>query len=90
MNAGSSRARPVLFLIDDDLGVMQALRDDLSRRFGEDFRGMGESSAAAALRMLRRLSDERQQVALLVADHDMSEMPGTEFLRRAHEMHPVA
>lgn len=90
MNAGSSRARPVLFLIDDDLGVMQALRDDLSRRFGEDFRVMGESSAAAALRMLRRLSDERQQVALLVADHDMSEMPGTEFLRRAHEMHPLA
>lgn len=88
MNAGSSRARPVLFLIDDDLGVMQALRDDLIRRFGEDFRVMAESSAAAALTVLRRLSAEHQQVALLIADHDMSEMPGTEFLARAHEMHP--
>ena len=90
MNAGSSRARPVLFLIDDDLGVMQALRDDLIRRFGEDFRVMGESSAAAALTVLRRLSDEHQQVALLIAGHGMSEMPGTEFLARAHEMHPLA
>jgi thioredoxin reductase (NADPH) len=84
------RARPVLFLIDDDPGVVQALRDDLSRRFGEDFRVMGEWSAASALTVLRRLSDEHQQVALLIADHGMDEMPGTEFLARAHEMHPLA
>jgi hypothetical protein len=32
-------APPVLFVIDDDTGVMNALRDDLSRRFGEDFSG---------------------------------------------------
>ena len=31
-------SQPVLFLIDDDGGVVHALRDDLSRRFGEDFR----------------------------------------------------
>ena len=84
------RARPVLFLIDDDPGVVRALQDDLSRRFGEDFLVMGESSAATALTVLRRLSDERQQVALLIADHGMGEMPGTEFLARAHEMHPLA
>jgi len=84
------RARPVLFVIDDDVGVMQALRDDLGRRFSEDFRVIGESSAAAGLAALRRLADEYQQVALLIADHGMSEMPGTEFLARAHKMHPLA
>ena len=84
------RARPVLFVIDDDVGVVRALRDDLGRRFGEDFRVIGESSAAAGLAALRRLADEYQQVALLIADHGMSEMPGTEFLARAHEMHPLA
>jgi hypothetical protein len=42
-------SRPVLFVIDDDAGVVHALRDDLSRRFGEDFRVIGESSAAAGL-----------------------------------------
>ena len=84
------RARPVMFVIDDDAGVMQALRDDLGRRFGEDFRVIGESSAAVGLAALRRLADEYQQVALLIADHGMSEMPGTEFLARAQKMHPLA
>ena len=32
---------PVIFVIDDDAGVLHALRDDLSRRFGEDFRVIG-------------------------------------------------
>jgi thioredoxin reductase (NADPH) len=92
MNAAEAklRARPVLYVIDDDAGVMQALRDDVDRRFGEDFRVVGETSAASGLAALRRLADEHQQVALLIADHAMSEMPGTEFLARAHEMHPLA
>jgi hypothetical protein len=51
-------SRPVLFVIDDDAGVVHALRDDLSRRFGEDFRVIAESPAAAGLGVLRQLADE--------------------------------
>jgi len=40
-------SHPVLFVIDDDAGVVRALRADLIRRFGEDFRVIGASSAAA-------------------------------------------
>ena len=83
-------SRPVLFLIDDDAGVVHALRDDLGRRFGEDFRVIGESSAAAGLAMLRELAGEHEPVALLIVDHDMSEMAGVDFLARAHAMHPLA
>src|SRR5512135_2808130 len=82
--------QPVLFVIDDDAGVVHALRDDLSRRFGEDFRIIGESSAATGLATLRKLTDEQQPVALLIVDHNMSEMPGVDFLARAHKMHPLA
>jgi thioredoxin reductase (NADPH) len=81
---------PVLFVIDDDTGVMHALRDDLSRRFGGDFRVIGESWPAAGLAALRRLADGHEPVALLIVDHDMSEMSGADFLARAHEMHPLA
>jgi thioredoxin reductase (NADPH) len=81
---------PVLFVIDDDIGVMHALRDDLSRRFGEDFRVIGESSPAAGLVMLRRLADRDEPVALLIVDHDMIRMTGVDFLARAHELHPLA
>ncbi len=83
-------SQPVLFVIDDDAGVVHALRDDLHRRFGEDFRVLGESSAAAGLATLRELAEEHESVALLIVDHNMSEMPGVDFLARAHEMHPQA
>ena len=83
-------SHPVLFVIDDDPGVVRALRDDLGRRFGEDFRVTGASSAAAGLAVLRGLADEHVTVAVLIADHKMPEMPGVEFLARAHGMHPRA
>jgi thioredoxin reductase (NADPH) len=83
-------SHPVLFMIDDDPGVVRALRDDLGRRFGEDFRVIGASSAAAGLAMLRELADEHVTVAVLIVDHKMREMPGVEFLARAHSMHPEA
>ena len=83
-------SRPVLFVIDDDPGVVRALHDDLSRRFGEDFRVAGTSSAAAGLATLREMAAGHETVALLIADHHMREMPGVEFLRSAHALHPLA
>jgi DNA-binding NarL/FixJ family response regulator len=80
----------VLFVIDDDAGVVRALRDDLTRRFGGDFQVIAESSAAAGLTALRGLADQHEPVALLIIDYDMSEMPGLEVLARAHVMHPLA
>ncbi len=81
---------PVLFIIDDDAGVVEALRGDLGRRFGRDFRIVGESSASAGLGILRALAGQHEPVALLIVDHDMAEMSGVDFLARAHELHPLA
>jgi thioredoxin reductase (NADPH) len=83
-------SRPVLFVLDDDAGVVHALSGDLSRRFSQDFRVLGESSAAAGLVTLRRLAEQGEPVALLIVDHRMSEMPGLEFLARAHDLHRSA
>ena len=83
-------SRPVLFAIDDDQGVLNALQGDLTRRFGEDFRVITESAAPAGLSRLRDLADVRIPVALLIADHDLSDMPGVTFLALAHELHPLA
>src|SRR5215472_10071101 len=88
--SGHPESRPVLFVIDDDRLVTQTLRDDLGRRFGQDFRVIGESSAAAGLARLREMSGRREPVALLIADHRMSEMTGVDFLARAHHLHPLA
>ena len=84
------RPQPVLFVLDDGAGVMHVLRDDLSRRFGEDFDVIGETSAAAGLATLRGLAGRHQPVALLIVGYEISEMPGVGFLARAHQMHPQA
>jgi hypothetical protein len=54
-------SQPVIFVIDHDAGVTVTLREDLGRRFGEDFRVIGESSAAAGLAALRRLAKAGEQ-----------------------------
>jgi thioredoxin reductase (NADPH) len=83
-------SHPVLFVIDHDPGVVRALRDDLGRRYGEDFRVVGASSPTAGLAMLRDLADKHAAVALLIVDHHMREMSGAEFLACAHALHPQA
>ena len=82
--------QPVLFVIDDDPGALNALQGDLRRRFGEDFCVIAESSAPAGLARLRELGDARVPVALLIAGHDLSGMPGVTFLAHAHQLHPLA
>jgi thioredoxin reductase (NADPH) len=83
-------SQPILFVIDDDIGVVGALRGDLSRRFSQDFAVVGESSAVTGLATLQEVAENHQTVALLIADHDMTEMRGVDFLARAHQMHPQA
>jgi thioredoxin reductase (NADPH) len=76
--------------MDDDAGVVHALREDLTRRFGGDFQVIGETSARAGLAVLRKLAGEHVPVALLIVDHSMTEMTGVDFLARANAMHPLA
>jgi thioredoxin reductase (NADPH) len=83
-------SKPVLFVIDDDAGVVRALRGDLGRRFSQDFAIIGESSAVAGLATLRALAEDGQTVALLIVDHDMKQMHGVDFLAQAHQLHPLA
>jgi thioredoxin reductase (NADPH) len=80
----------VLFAIDDDPGAVHALRDDLSRRFGQEFRIICESSATAGLAAVRELEVRRVPVALLIVGQELTGMSGVTFLGRAHQMHPQA
>ena len=82
--------KPILFVVDDERAVLQALADDLSRRFGGDCQILAESSAAAGLAALTGLRARSEEVAVLIADQRMPEMSGIDFLTRAHELHPMA
>jgi thioredoxin reductase (NADPH) len=80
-----SATAPVLFVFDRDRSSLDVLLSDLSRRFGNDFRVMGEASAEVALGTLREMAASSEDVALLlVAD------AGSDFMARARELHPRA
>lgn len=82
--------KPILFIVAQDRAVLDALQNDLARRFGNDCEIMGEDEPFGALASLRDLASQNAPVALLIADHRMPDMTGVEFLVEAHGLHPQA
>ncbi|HEY3723790.1 MAG TPA: FAD-dependent oxidoreductase [Acidimicrobiia bacterium] len=82
--------RPVIFVVDDDPPALKTLRDDLDRRFGNDFELCAVRSAGAAIATLTDLHDKGRSVALLLVDEQLPEMTGVELLAAAHLQHPGA
>lgn len=82
--------KPVLFVVDDDEQELQLLERDLKREYGERYRVLGAKSGQEALKKLRQLKNKNEPVALLVADYEMPQMNGIEFLDQAVTLFPDA
>jgi PAS domain S-box-containing protein len=75
----NSKVSPaVILIVDDEPQVITALKDLLE----DDYRVLGQSSAAGALDLLHATPD----VSLIISDQRMPEMSGHEFLAKAHEV----
>ena len=83
-------SRPVLLAVDDDPMALAAVKRELTKRYGVDYRVICEAGAEAGLRGLEQIQDDGGQVALLLADQWMPAMTGVQFLTRAHRLHPTA
>ncbi|MGG6238548.1 FAD-dependent oxidoreductase [Nodosilinea sp. AN01ver1] len=83
-------AKPIIFTVDDDPDVLQAIARDLRRQYGEHYRVMRASSGATALEALQQIALRQDPVALLLVDQRMPEMSGVEFLEQAVELVPKA
>jgi thioredoxin reductase (NADPH) len=81
---------PVLFAIDDDLGALTRVQDELMRRYASDYRVVCETSPKAALRALEEMRAAGDKVALVLAAQWMTEMQGSDVLARVRELHPLA
>ena len=82
--------RPVFVVVADDRHRLEPLRCDLSRRYEADYRVIGVASAEAALTELADLAGASAEVALLIADEHLTDVPPVDFLVRAHGLHPRA
>ena len=75
--------RPVFFVVAEDGLRLEALTRDLQRRYDADYDVVGAASAATALTMLKDLANTGAEVALLIADERLTEIPAADLLARA-------
>ncbi|NEP19819.1 MAG: FAD-dependent oxidoreductase [Leptolyngbya sp. SIO4C1] len=81
---------PILFVLDDDLDVLNAIKRDLRYEYGKHFRVLGATSGAAALETLKNLKLRNESVSLLISDQRMPQMTGIEFFEQALSIFPTA
>ena len=91
MSPGESPTpKPVLVAVDDDLDALGKITHELNDRYGTYYRVVCEGSPEAGMRVLRRLKEAGEEVAVVLADQWMPGMTGTEFLAHARQLYPDA
>ena len=79
--------RPIFLLVSDDGPRLEALRHDLCRRYEADYQVATAITAAAGLTVLAVQAGSGAEVALIIADEHLKDMPAVDFLARAHGLH---
>lgn len=82
--------KPVIFLVDDEPQVLNAIQRDLRQHFRSDYRFMRSTSGLEALDSLRQLKERNDPVALFLVDQRMPQITGTDFLIKAQKLYPNA
>jgi thioredoxin reductase (NADPH) len=83
-------SKPVLFTIDDEPQVLNAIERDLRQQYRRDYRILKASSGQEALETVRQLKARNDPVALFLVDQRMPHMEGTAFLAEAIKYYPQA
>jgi thioredoxin reductase (NADPH) len=83
-------AKPIIFTVDDEEQVRNAVERDLARNYRKSFRIIKASSGAEGLETVRQLKQRNDVIALYLVDQRMPEMSGTEFLAEARDVYPEA
>ena len=81
---------PIIFSIDDDPQVLQAIQHDLRQQYRKKYRILCTGSVREALDSLPELKKKGEEVALFLSDQRMPDMSGVEFLTQARKVFPSA
>ena len=77
-----------IICVDDDLGILSSLEEQLSRNFGNECEIELASSAGEALQVCAELVDEGVEVPVLISDQQMPGIQGDELLIQIHCRYP--
>lgn len=78
----------ILLCVDDELMVLNALKDQLKNRYGEQHIIELAESAEEGLEILEELQNEGLIPLVIISDWLMPGMKGDEFLIEAHKRYP--
>jgi thioredoxin reductase (NADPH) len=82
--------RPAIVIVSAFSPVLQKLENDLEQKYSDRFRIIGVDAGQQALNQLKQMNLHNEPVALLLADEQMPEMNGSEFLKEAQDLYPKA
>jgi diguanylate cyclase (GGDEF)-like protein len=80
--------RETILCVDDEAGVLSALQQQLSARFGGECDIALAQSADDALELMDELQREGEELAVVIADQIMPGMKGVELLEVVHRRSP--
>jgi thioredoxin reductase (NADPH) len=82
--------KPVILAVDDDISVLEAVVQDLRRKYGASYRILRAGSGHAALDTCRQLKTRGDAVALILSDQRMPGMTGVTLLEQVQSIYPDA
>jgi diguanylate cyclase (GGDEF)-like protein len=78
-----------ILCVDDEEGILIALRQQLGARFGDEVEIEVAQSAGDALEFMRELEKDGEDLAVIIADQIMPGMKGVELLEEVHRRSPA-
>jgi diguanylate cyclase (GGDEF)-like protein len=80
--------RETILCVDDEEGILTALRQQLGARFGTECEIAVAKSAAEALELVDELERDGERLAVVIADQIMPGMKGVDLLEEVHRRNP--
>ena len=81
-------SQSVILCVDDEKVVLDSLKIQLKREFGDNYIYEFAENADDALEIIAELEKENKTILVIVSDWLMPGIKGDEFLIRVHEKHP--
>lgn len=81
-------SKPVILLVDDEVVVLDSLKIQLKKEFGNQYFYEVAESADEALEIIEELEQDNIEILLVVSDWLMPGMKGDELLVKVHDQYP--
>jgi diguanylate cyclase (GGDEF)-like protein len=83
-----AKVKEHIICVDDEEGILTALRQQLGARFGDECQIEVAQSAKDALELVEELKRDGEPLAVMIADQIMPGMKGVELLEEVHKRSP--